>query len=104
MTHAVFDIAGRSALVTGSSRGIGRALATGLLEAGCTVVLNARNPGQLEATAAGLRAEFGAPVHALPFDNTNPAAATEAIGQIEEMVGPLDILVNNTGAQHRTPF
>ena len=55
MTHPVFDIAGRSALVTGSSRGIGRALATGLLEAGCTVVLNGRDEGRLQAARRELR-------------------------------------------------
>lgn len=104
MSHQLFDVEGKIALVTGSSRGIGRALAGGLLEAGCTVVLNARNADQLERTASELAAEYGSAVHSLAFDNTDPAAVVAAIGQIESSVGPLDILVNNTGTQHRTTF
>ena len=54
MTHGVFDIRGRTALVTGSSRGIGRALAQGLVEAGCSVALHGRDPATLEQAAAEL--------------------------------------------------
>ncbi|HST80269.1 MAG TPA: SDR family oxidoreductase [Kineosporiaceae bacterium] len=104
MAHKLFDLEGRTALVTGSSRGIGRALAKGLLEAGCTVVLNARNSEQLERTSAELAVEFGSAVRSVAFDNTDPQAVAEAVADIEASIAPIDILVNNTGAQHRTPF
>ncbi len=104
MSHPLFDLEGRTALVTGSSRGIGRALATGLLEAGCTVVLNARSPEQLRRTSEELAVDFGAAVRSVAFDNTDPHAVAEAIADIESSIAPIDILVNNTGAQHRTPF
>ena len=102
MSHPVFDISGRIALVTGSSRGIGRALAGGLLEAGCVVVLNGRN----EAALAEAREDLSAlgTVFAEAFDVTDPAAVVAGIARIEDGVGPVDILVNNTGAQHRGSF
>jgi gluconate 5-dehydrogenase len=104
MAHHLFDLDGKVALVTGSSRGIGRALATGLLEAGCTVVLNARDPEQLRRTQAELAVDFGDAVRSLAFDNTDPPAVSAAIAEIESSIAPIDILVNNTGAQHRAPL
>ncbi|MFD7225458.1 SDR family oxidoreductase [Streptomyces sp. NPDC059892] len=101
MSHPLFDITGRTALVTGSSRGIGKALAKGLLEAGCTVVLNGRNTPALQATATELAASFGNRVRTAAFDVTDPAAVSAAIARIEEETGPIDILVNNTGVQQR---
>ncbi|WP_432746055.1 SDR family oxidoreductase [Streptomyces sp. JH002] len=105
MSHPLFDVTGKVALVTGSSRGIGRALAQGLLEAGCTVVLNGRDAATLEATRAELAATFGdATVLAEAFDVTDSTAVAAAVGRIEERAGAIDILVNNTGAQRRAPF
>ncbi|MGW4909854.1 SDR family oxidoreductase [Streptomyces sp. NPDC004270] len=98
----LFDIAGRVALVTGSSRGIGRALAQGLLEAGCTVVLNGRDETALARTRDELAGN--SPVFAYPFDVTDSAAVAANVAAIEAEVGPIDILVNNTGAQHRAPL
>ena len=105
--HPLFDIAGTTALVSGSSRGIGRALAQGLLEAGCTVVLNGRDPERLEATRRELEPVAEAhdsTVHAVAFDNADPAAVEDGVRLAEELAGPLDIAVCNTGAQHRSPF
>jgi gluconate 5-dehydrogenase len=97
----MFDIAGRVALVTGSSRGIGHALAGGLLEAGCTVIINGRDAGRLER----VRKEFGSDrVLAVAFDGTDPAAVAEGVAAAEDTAGPIDILVNNTGMQHRAPL
>ncbi|MFD1538304.1 SDR family oxidoreductase [Nonomuraea guangzhouensis] len=98
----LFDIEGRIALITGSSRGIGRALAQGLLEAGCTVVLNGRD----EAVLARAHAELGpiGKVFARAFDVTDSAAVAAHVAAIEDEVGPIDILVNNTGTQHRAPL
>jgi gluconate 5-dehydrogenase len=104
MSHPIFDISERVALVTGSSRGIGRALARGLLEAGCVVVLNGRNGAALTQTRDELSELTGGTVLAEPFDVTDPAAVADGIARIEDRVGPIEILVNNTGAQHRTPF
>ncbi|PPF10179.1 SDR family oxidoreductase [Rathayibacter rathayi] len=105
----LFDLTDRVALVTGSSRGIGRAVATGLAEAGATVVLNGLDPVRLEATRAELAERFagadGRPrIHARAFDVTDDAAAEAGVAWIEEAVGPLRILVNNAGVQHRVPL
>lgn len=101
MMHPAFDLSGRTALVTGSSRGIGRGLAQGLVEAGCTVVLNGHDGERLEAARAETAARTGKAVHAVAFDVTDPDAVESAVAAIEERVGPLDILVNNVGTQHR---
>ena len=98
-----FNLAGRTALVTGSSSGIGFALAGGLAGAGATVILNARNEDKLKQAAARLRAD-GAKVHAVAFDVTDGAAVAEAVARIERDLGPIDILVNNAGMQRRAPL
>ena len=103
-SHPLFDIAGRVALVTGSSRGIGFALARGLLEAGCVVVLNGRDRAALERAEKELADVTGGTVLTEPFDVTDSAAVAEGVARVEDRAGPLDILVNNTGAQHRAPF
>jgi gluconate 5-dehydrogenase len=102
-TDRLFDVSGRTALVTGSSRGIGRALASGLLDRGCTVVLNGRDADLLERTRAELAAG-GASVHTAAFDVTDPDSVTRAVDAITQAHGPIDILVNNTGVQHRAPL
>ncbi|WP_328781265.1 SDR family oxidoreductase [Streptomyces canus] len=104
MSHPLFDITGETALVTGSSRGIGKALAKGLLEAGCTVVLNGRDTTALQETRKELAASFGDRVRTAAFDVTDSAAVTAGIARIEEETGPIGILVNNTGVQHRSPL
>ncbi|WP_460105207.1 SDR family oxidoreductase [Streptomyces sp. YKOK-J1] len=104
MSHPLFDVTGKVALVTGSSRGIGKALARGLLEAGCTVVLNGRDAAALEAARVELAAEFGDAVVAEAFDVTDSAAVAGAVARIEDEVGPVGVLVNNTGAQRRAPL
>ena len=99
----MFDLTGRRALITGSSRGIGFALARGLAKAGASVVLNARDSVRLGEAAQGLRSE-GAEVHQVAFDVTDHDAAAAGVAQIEDEVGPLDILVNNAGMQARAPL
>ena len=98
-----FDLTGRTALITGSSAGIGFALARGLAGAGARVVLNARSSAKLEQAATQLRDE-GANVFTAPFDVTDGEAVNEAIGRIEAENGPIDILVNNAGMQRRSPL
>lgn len=98
-----FDLTGRTALITGSSAGIGFALARGLAGAGARVILNARNAAKLEAAAEVLRSE-GLQVLTAPFDVTSGDAVTAAVARIEAEVGAIDILVNNAGMQRRAPL
>jgi gluconate 5-dehydrogenase len=99
----LFDIAGKRALVTGSSAGIGLALARGLAEAGAIVVLNGRDAAKVEAAREAFAAA-GLAAHAAPFDVTDAAAVGAGVARIEAEVGPIDILVNNAGIQRRMPL
>jgi len=98
-----FRLDGRTALITGSSAGIGLAIARGLAEAGARVVLNGRTTQTLQSAAAVLAAE-GHDVHIQCFDVTDSAAVSAAVQEIETRVGPLEILVNNAGIQRRGPL
>ena len=98
-----FDLTGRTALITGSSAGIGFALARGLAGAGARVILNARNADKLAQAAEQLRAE-GATVLTTAFDVTSGEAVREAVDRIEAESGPIDILINNAGMQRRAPL
>jgi len=100
MTLEMFSLQGRIALITGSSQGIGFALARGLAAAGATVVLNGRGVERLSAAAETLRAE-GATILEAAFDVTDSSAVKAAIDKIEAEAGALDILVNNAGIQRR---
>lgn len=97
----LFDLAGKRALITGSSQGIGFALARGLAEAGAEVVLNGRDGQKLAAAVQTLRGEDHA-VDQLIFDVTDHEAARAAVDGFEAATGAIDILVNNAGMQHRT--
>ncbi len=99
-----FDLTGRSALVTGSSRGIGLALARGLLEAGARVVIHGRDRSRAEATAAALSETTGGQTAIETFDVTSPTEVDAGVGRIEQAWGAPDILVNNAGIQRRTPL
>ena len=98
-----FDLSGRLALLTGSSAGIGLALARGLAGAGAAVVLNGRRADKLADVATQLRAQ-GATVHTMPFDVGDAQAVAAAVARIEAEIGPIDILVNNAGMQKRAPL
>ncbi|WP_026554485.1 SDR family oxidoreductase [Arthrobacter sp. 35W] len=102
MDASIFDLTGRVALVTGSSRGIGNSLAAGLATAGATIVLHGMDEDRLEKARATLAGRFGGgQVAAVAFDITDEAAVAAGIAHVEEQVGPLEILVNNAGIQHR---
>ena len=103
MSPSPFDLSGRIALVTGSSRGIGLALARALGNAGAELILNARTESVLLAAADELRAE-GLTVHCRSFDVCDPDAVVAAVDSMERDVGPIDILVNNAGLQKRAPL
>lgn len=100
--QALFSLAGRTALVTGSSQGIGNAIALGLAKAGARLLLNGRDPARLDAAVAAFR-EAGHDAMALPFDVTDNTAVAEAI-EATERERAIDILVNNAGIQRRTPL
>ena len=95
----LFDLTGKAALISGSSQGIGLALAKGLASAGAKVILNGRNPEKLAEAAAEVPGAAQ-----LVFDATDHEAVRAAVDGYESSVGPIDILVNNAGMQHRGPL
>lgn len=99
----MFRLDGRLALVTGSSAGIGLAIARALAQAGARVVLNSRGGTKLEQAADAMRAE-GMQVLTSVFDVTDGDAVDEAVAALERDAGPLEILVNNAGMQLRGPL
>lgn len=103
MTHPLFDLTGKTALITGSGQGIGLSLAQGLASAGARIVLNGRNAARLAEAERVLR-EQGADADLLPFDVTDHQAARAAVDGYEAGHGPINILVNNAGIQRRAPL
>src|SRR6185312_11717174 len=94
---------GRAALVTGASKGIGKAIAWGLAAEGVRVALIARTDAVLEAAAGEIRAATGAKVIALAADIRDAAAVAAAVEQARAELGPLHILVNNAGGPIKRP-
>ncbi|UFN48209.1 SDR family oxidoreductase [Roseomonas sp. OT10] len=99
----LFDLAGRTALVTGSTRGLGRAMAEGLATAGARVILNGTDAGRLAAAAAEMRAA-GHDVLEAPFDVTDEAAIVATFARLDTQGVAVDILLNNAGIQFRRPM
>jgi gluconate 5-dehydrogenase len=96
----LFDLSGMRILVTGSTRGLGRTFAEGFAAAGATVVINGRAQGDVDRVVK----EFGAAgrtAHGWAFDISDGNEVEKAIGQIEDTVGPIEVLVNNAGIQRR---
>jgi gluconate 5-dehydrogenase len=103
MSQRLFDLSGRVVLVTGSTRGLGRAMAEGLAAAGAQVIVNGTDAGRVDAAvrefiAAGYAAEGAA------FDVTDEAAVVRAFEGFDERGLAVDILVNNAGIQLRKPM
>lgn len=98
MSAELFSLNGKTALITGSSQGIGFTLAEGLINAGARVVMNGRDAVKLAAAAERLGADQ------LVFDVTDHAASRAAVDGYEAAHGPIDILINNAGMQHRGPL
>lgn len=101
---AAFDLTGRLALVTGSSRGIGRTLAQGLAEAGATVLVHGRSLPGAQRAAAQIARECDRPAHAVAFDLTDEHAVSDGVARLTASWGTPDILVNNAGVQRRAPI
>ncbi|MBO9625258.1 MAG: SDR family oxidoreductase [Microbacterium sp.] len=101
---AAFDLSGRTALITGSSQGIGRTLAEGLAGAGATVVVHGRGAAKASAAASEIAQSTGTVVHSVVFDVTDSQAVDAGIAEVERLVGTPDIVVNNAGVQRRAPI
>ncbi len=103
MSSNPFDLSGKTALVTGSSRGLGLAIARGLGQAGARLILNGVDAARLEASVAALREE-GFEADGLAFSVTDEAAVAAAFQSLDERGIAVDILVNNAGIQFRKPM
>jgi len=103
MSTNQFSLEDRVVLITGSSQGIGRALATACAEAGAHVVINARSGDKVDAAVRELRAD-GHKATGHVADVTDPDAVAAMVNFIEGEVGPIAGLVNNAGIQRRAPF
>ncbi len=103
MSTTLFDLSGKTALITGGTHGLGMAIATGLANAGATIVINDVFPEKLEQ-AKKEYAGNGINVHTYELDVTSEEAVDAMIPQIESEVGPIDILVNNAGIIKRIPI
>ncbi|KAB1657923.1 SDR family oxidoreductase [Pseudoclavibacter chungangensis] len=100
----LFDLNGRTALVTGSSQGIGRTLAQGLAEAGARVVVHGRDRAKAERTAAEIADTTGTTPLVSTFDVTDARAVDDGLTALDAKIGTVDVLVNNAGIQRRAPI
>ncbi|HEY4252241.1 MAG TPA: SDR family oxidoreductase [Roseomonas sp.] len=99
------SLAGRTALITGGSKGLGFAMARAFAEAGGAVAMVARGEEALKAAEARLRAELpGAKAAAISADISTESGCTDAVQKAVAALGPIDILVNNAGTSQRGPF
>jgi gluconate 5-dehydrogenase len=103
MIHSLFDLSGKIALITGSSQGIGYAIARGLGQAGAKIVLNGRDEERLNRAVSTLSSE-GLKVFGYAFDISDSKQIDLKISIIEREAGPIDILVNNAAIQRRGPL
>ena len=100
MSHPLFNLKGKTALITGSSRGLGRAIAEGLAQAGARIIVNGTQADRTQFAQKELQAQ-GYDVEALVFDVTNEQAVTQAFTDLDARHIAVDILVNNAGIQLR---
>ena len=103
MTFPLFDLTGKRALITGSSQGIGFALARGLAQHGAEVIINGRDSAKVDAAIADLKAE-GITAYSSVFDVTDQESVNAGVSKVLSERGQIDILINNAGMQFRTPL
>jgi gluconate 5-dehydrogenase len=103
MSLSLFDLKGATALVTGSSRGLGRAIAEGMAKASARIVVNGTDPARVETAVAELRAA-GFAAEGAAFDVTDETAVVKAFEGFDRSGIEIDILVNNAGIQMRKPL
>ena len=99
----LFDVSGRVVLITGSSRGLGFAFASGFAAAGARIIINGTRSESVDRAVQRIRTTGGV-AEGYPFDVTDVAQVVQSVAQIEGEVGPIDILVNNAGIQRRAPL
>lgn len=103
LIDTLFNLKGKTALITGGSRGLGKDMARALAEAGAKVVLNGQNLEALAKTAEEFT-QAGFEVETLPFDVRDEESVVAAFASLDEKNIDIDILVNNAGIQHRQPM
>jgi gluconate 5-dehydrogenase len=104
MTHPLFDLTGKRALITGATHGLGMAMANGLGSAGATLIINGHSSQEKIDTAVKEYKKNGFKAHGYRFNVTDENEANAAVEKIEKEVGPIDILVNNAGIIKRIPL
>ena len=103
MSTSLFDLSNKTALITGACQGLGLAIAQGLGEAGCHVVINGRNEERVAATIKQL-SNRGLRVSGATFDVTDAAQINQHVNRITNEIGDIDILINNAGIIKRVPL
>ncbi len=103
MSLSLFDLKGKTALITGGAQGLGKAIAIGLGHAGATLIINGRSQARLQEAQKSYKKE-GLDVHIYAFDVTKEDEAIVALDKMEIEVGPIDILINNAAIIKRTPI
>ena len=103
MTTHLFDLSGKTALVTGAAQGLGLAMASGLAAAGARVILNDIQEARLHSEVSHLEGE-GFRVYACPFDVRDSAQVQESLAAVEQDIGAIDIAINNAGIHRRGPL
>src|SRR5690606_34482524 len=99
-----FDLSGRSAIITGGSRGLGEAMAAGLASAGADVLVTSRHAEEAAATAAKLAKDYGRKAIGMQADVTSQMDVKEMVERALSELGGLDILINNAGINIRGPI
>ncbi|UNY97470.1 gluconate 5-dehydrogenase [Zhouia spongiae] len=100
----LFDLKGKTALITGGTHGLGMAIATGIGSAGATLIINGNSSQQKIDEAVAYYKEHGIEAYGYKFDVSDETEVIKALNQIEKEVAPIDILVNNAGIIKRTPM
>jgi gluconate 5-dehydrogenase len=103
MLQDLFGLQGRTALVTGSTQGLGTGMAVALAQAGARVAINGRDPAKVAAVVADLKQQ-GLDVIAAPFDLADQAQMEAGVDSLERAAGRIDILVNNAAVMRRVPL
>jgi gluconate 5-dehydrogenase len=99
----LFRVKGKLVLITGSSQGLGLSMAGGFVAAGATVIINGRNPDQVNEVVKSLGHEDGKALGYV-FDVTDQEAVKRNIDRIEAEAGAIDVLINNAGIHRRAPL
>ena len=102
LSQKLFDLAGKRALITGGTHGLGMAMAKGLGQAGATLIINGHTKDKMDSALAEYK-QAGLNAHGYLFDVTNEDAVVQVVAQIEKEIGAIDILINNAGIIIRTP-